>query len=46
MGGINFDYYFVSEVFLDLFYDYDCLGLNCKLIYLLKSNGGIIEISN
>ena len=44
--GINPDYYFVSEAFSDLPYDYDRPGSNRKPIHLLKSNGGITEISN
>ena len=40
------DYYFVSEAFSDLPYDYDRPGSNRKPIHLLKSNGGITEISN
>lgn len=45
-GGINPDYYFVSEAFSDLPYDYDRLGSNRKPIHLLRQDGTIREISN
>ena len=45
-GDIDPEYYFVSEAFSDLPYDYDRPGSNRKPIHLLKSNGGITEISN
>ena len=45
-GGINPDYYFVSEAFSDLPYDYDRPGSNRKPIHLLRSNGSITEISH
>lgn len=45
-GGINPDYYFVSEAFSDLPYDYDRLGSNRKPIHLLRQDGKIREISN
>lgn len=45
-GGINPDYYFVSEAFSDLPYDYDRPGSNCKPIHLLRQDGTIREISN
>lgn len=45
-GGINPDYYFVSESFSDLPYDYDRPGSNRKPIHLLRRDGTIREISN
>ncbi|HDH3941453.1 TPA: HD domain-containing protein [Staphylococcus aureus] len=45
-GGINPDYYFVSEAFSDLPYDYDRPGSNRKPIHLLRQDGTIREISN
>lgn len=45
-GGINPDYYFVSEAFSDLPYDYDRPGSNRKPIHLLRQYGTIREISN
>ncbi|POC76494.1 hypothetical protein CRN61_26075, partial [Vibrio vulnificus] len=40
-GGINPDYYFVSESFSDLPYDYDRPGSNRKPIHLLRRDGTI-----
>lgn len=45
-GGINPNYYFVSESFSDLPYDYDRPGSNRKPIHLLRRDGSIREISN
>lgn len=45
-GGINPDYYFVSESFSDLPYDYDRPGSNRQPIHLLQRNGNIREISS
>ncbi len=42
-GGINPDYYFVSEAFSDLPYDYDRPGSNRKPIHLLRQDGTIRE---
>lgn len=45
-GGIDPEYYFVSEAFSDLPYDYDRLGSNRQPIHLLRRNGSIKEISS
>ncbi|MCY1623106.1 HD domain-containing protein [Staphylococcus pettenkoferi] len=45
-GGINPNYYFVSESFSDLPYDYDRPGSNRQPIHLLRRNGKIREISS
>lgn len=45
-GGIDPNYYFVSEAFSDLPYDYDRPGSNRKPIHLLRRNGSIKEISS
>lgn len=45
-GGINPEYYFVSEAFSDLPYDYDRPGSNRKPIHLLRHDGSIREISH
>lgn len=45
-GGINPNYYFVSESFSDLSYDYDRPGSNRQPIHLLRRNGKIREISS
>lgn len=45
-GGIDPEYYFVSEAFSDLPYDYDRPGSNRQPIHLLRRNGSIKEISS
>ncbi|UNQ67791.1 HD domain-containing protein [Staphylococcus hominis] len=45
-GGIDPEYYFVSEAFSDLPYDYDRPGSNRQPIHLLRQNGSIKEISS
>ncbi|WP_458383382.1 HD domain-containing protein [Staphylococcus caledonicus] len=45
-GGIDADYYFISEAFSDLPYDYDRPGSNRQPIHLLRRNGSIREISS
>ena len=45
-GGIDPAYYFVSEAFSDLPYDYDRPGSNRQPIHLLRRNGSIKEISS
>ncbi|MGW9964169.1 uncharacterized protein ACUXEW_000908 [Staphylococcus hominis] len=45
-GGIDPEYYFVSEAFSDLPYDYDRAGSNRQPIHLLRQNGSIKEISS
>ncbi|WP_182476559.1 HD domain-containing protein [Staphylococcus hominis] len=45
-GGIDPEYYFVSEAFSDLPYDYDRFGSNRQPIHLLRRNGSIKEISS
>lgn len=45
-GGIDPEYYFVSEAFSDLPYDYDRSGSNRQPIHLLRRNGSIKEISS
>ncbi|EHM68355.1 HD domain-containing protein [Staphylococcus pettenkoferi] len=45
-GGIDPNYYFVSESFSDLPYDYDRPGSNRQPIHLLRRNGKIREISS
>lgn len=45
-AGIDPNYYFVSESFTDLPYDYDRPGSNRQPIHLLRRNGTIREISN
>ena len=45
-GGIDPEYYFVSEAFSDLPYDYDRPGSNRQHIHLLRRNGSIKEISS
>ncbi|EJD5655672.1 HD domain-containing protein [Staphylococcus pseudintermedius] len=45
-AGIDPDYYFVSDSFSDLPYDYDRPGSNRQPIHLLQNNGGIREISS
>ena len=45
-GGIDPEYYFVSEAFSDLPYDYDRPGSNRQSIHLLRRNGSIKEISS
>ncbi|MCG3401920.1 HD domain-containing protein [Staphylococcus massiliensis] len=45
-GGIDSNYYFVSDAFSDLPYDYDRPGSNRQPIHLLKRNGNIREISH
>ena len=45
-AGIDPNYYFVSESFSDLPYDYDRPGSNRQPIHLLRRNGTIREISN
>lgn len=45
-GGIDPNYYFVSEAFSDLPYDYDRPGSNRQPIHLLRRNGSIREISS
>ena len=45
-GGIDPEYYFVSEAFSDLPYDYDRPGSNRQPIHLLRLNGSIKEISS
>lgn len=45
-GGIDPEYYFVSEAFSDLSYDYDRPGSNRQPIHLLRRNGSIKEISS
>ena len=44
--GIDPEYYFVSEAFSDLPYDYDRPGSNRQPIHLLRRNGSIKEISS
>lgn len=45
-GGIDPEYYFVSEAFSDLPYDYDRPGSNRQPIHLLRRNDSIKEISS
>ncbi|WP_182476512.1 HD domain-containing protein [Staphylococcus hominis] len=45
-GDIDPEYYFVSEAFSDLPYDYDRPGSNRQPIHLLRRNGSIKEISS
>ncbi|MCE5038510.1 HD domain-containing protein [Staphylococcus auricularis] len=45
-AGIDPNYYFVSESFSDLPYDYDRPGSNRQPIHLLRRNGSIREISS
>ncbi|WP_428701009.1 HD domain-containing protein [Staphylococcus coagulans] len=45
-AGIDPDYYFVSDSFSDLPYDYDRPGSNRQPIHLLQINGSIREISS
>ena len=45
-GGIDPEYYFVSEAFSDLPSDYDRPGSNRQPIHLLRRNGSIKEISS
>ena len=45
-ADIDPNYYFVSESFSDLPYDYDRPGSNRQPIHLLRRNGSIREISN
>ncbi len=45
-AGIDPDYYFVSDLFSDLPYDYDRPGSNRQPIHLLQNNGSIREISS
>lgn len=45
-GAIDPEYYFVSEAFSDLPYDYDRPGSNRQSIHLLRRNGSIKEISS
>ncbi|MCI2899981.1 HD domain-containing protein [Staphylococcus hominis] len=45
-SGIDPEYYFVSEAFSDLPYDYDRPGSNRQPIHLLRRNGSIKEISS
>lgn len=45
-GSIDPEYYFVSEAFSDLPYDYDRPGSNRQPIHLLRRNGSIKEISS
>ena len=45
-GGIDPEYYFLSESFSDLPYDYDRPGSNRQPIHLLRRNGSIKEISS
>lgn len=45
-GNIDPNYYFVSEAFSDLPYDYDRPGSNRQPIHLLRRNGSIREISS
>lgn len=45
-GNIDPNYYFVSEAFSDLPYDYDRHGSNRQPIHLLRRNGSIREISS
>ena len=45
-ADIDPNYYFVSESFSDLPYDYDRPGSNRQPIHLLKRNGKIREISS
>src|SRR5699024_4182894 len=45
-AGIDPTYYFVSESFSDLPYDYDRPGSDRQPIHLLRRNGKIREISN
>lgn len=45
-GGIDPEYYFVSEAFSDLPYDYDRPGSNRQPIHLLRRNSSIKEISS
>ncbi|WP_251943378.1 MULTISPECIES: HD domain-containing protein [Staphylococcus] len=45
-ADIDPNYYFVSEGFSDLPYDYDRPGSNRQPIHLLRRNGDIREISN
>ena len=45
-ADINPNYYFVSESFSDLPYDYDRPGSNRQPIHLLRRNGSIKEISS
>ncbi|UNB45913.1 HD domain-containing protein [Staphylococcus coagulans] len=45
-AGIDPDYYFVSDSFSDLPYDYDRPGSNRQPIHLLQNNGSIREISS
>ena len=45
-GGIDTNYYFESESFSDLPYDYDRIGSNRKPIHLLQRDGTIQEISS
>ncbi|ARJ51151.1 HD domain-containing protein [Staphylococcus lutrae] len=45
-AGIDPDYYFVSDSFSDLPYDYDRPGSNRQPIHLLQHNGNIREISS
>ena len=45
-AGIDPTYYFVSEAFSDLPYDYDRPGSNRQPIHLLRKNGHIREISS
>lgn len=45
-AGIDPEYYFVSDSFSDLPYDYDRPGSNRQPIHLLQSSGNIREISS
>ncbi|QLK85401.1 HD domain-containing protein [Staphylococcus sp. 17KM0847] len=45
-AGIDPDYYFVSDSFSDLPYDYDRPGSDRRPIHLLQANGDIREISS
>ncbi|MCG7339334.1 HD domain-containing protein [Staphylococcus sp. ACRSN] len=45
-AGLDPNYYFVSESFSDLPYDYDRPGSNRQPIHLLRRNGKIKEISS
>ena len=45
-AGIDPNYYFVSESFSDLPYDYDRPGSDRQPIHLLRRNGKIREISS
>ncbi|MGV3243306.1 HD domain-containing protein [Staphylococcus sp. 11261D007BR] len=45
-AGIDPEYYFVSDAFSDLPYDYDRPGSNRQPIHLLLRQGGIREISS